>query len=533
MKLREKIIIPVLLILTLSISILGVISYEKSEKIILNQLYKQAENELNTGSAILKSNSENIKLYINNMKIGSNGYAYLVDEKGTIFVHPDSSSIGVNLNDSSWGKTILSKQKGSLTYEYKGAERYTVFEKINKEILVIAIPVNEFVAPLNSLKITIIAVLSIAIVLSVLLLFVIIDRLIIRNVKKLVRSMESVGQGNLNIVVEKSSNDEIGAIAKSFEKMLVNLRKLVFDIQRAMSSIDSTSETITSSMGEVSKSSEEVSRTVQEIALGATDQAERTMSTANHANELSQVIDEISKKIDLTNNSAKDLKIKNNIGAASINELQSSFKENTEAIVSVSEDVNELMDKSKSIDIIVSTIKAIASQTNLLSLNAAIEAARAGELGRGFSVVADEIRKLADQSTAATGEIHKILEDIIVLISKTNSTVANAKNIERSANNSLAQTREAFEKIAQSADIISSEIQSLNEDIKQIDYIKENVVSSIESISAVAQQTAASTEEIGACAEEQTASVEEITASTYELNNMVNLLADGIKIFRV
>jgi methyl-accepting chemotaxis protein len=342
-----------------------------------------------------------------------------------------------------------------------------------------------------------------------------------------------VGQGNLNVNVDYQSKDEIGLLTKSFNQMLENLRSLVTDVKKTIISLESNSDAISNTMGEVSKSSEEVARAVQDIASGATDQAMESSNTAGLARDLANIIDDITEKVNFTNISTEDLKVKNQSGAFAIAELSSKFKENSYTMESVSKDVSELTEKSKSIDVILSTIKSIAGQTNLLALNAAIEAARAGEQGRGFSVVADEIRKLAEQSSRATEEIQKILSDIIDVIGKTNSTVIHAKSMEKRSSRSLDQTTESFENINFSAENISRQIVELSENIKLIDRIKGSVLSSIESISSVAQQTAASSEEIGACAEEQTASVQEITASTYELNNMINQLAESIKLFKL
>lgn len=533
MKLRAKIIIPIVLIATLSISILGIVSYLKAQKIILNQLYLQADNELRIGLSILQSESSDINMYIDKMKIGKQGYGYLVNDKGVITIHPDSASIGVNLNDYDWGKTILSQQEGSLTYEYKGADRYTVFKKVGGSTLVIAIPTNEFIGPLHTLRLLMLIVLIITVLLSIGLIVYLTEKMILKPINKLMNIMELAGQGQLNVNIEIKSNDEIGSLGKNFNKMLGNIKHLVIDINEIIASLQNTSSIITDSMNEVSKSSDEVSKAVQEIASGASDQAAESSNTFNITKDLAEIVEDIIERVRLTNSNTEDLIEKNSSGDAAIIELGEKFKENTDALVSVAEDVTDLIEKSKSIDIILSTIKSISSQTNLLALNAAIEAARAGEQGRGFAVVADEVRKLAEQSSHATEEIQKIVSDIIAVISKTDDTVSTAKNTEEKANLSLGVTKDAFQKIRLSVEDISKQIGALSDDIKEIDMIKERVVHSVESISSVSQQTAASTQEISACTQEQTASVEEITASTHELNNMVNQLSKSIKIFKV
>jgi len=227
------------------------------------------------------------------------------------------------------------------------------------------------------------------------------------------------------------------------------------------------------------------------------------------------------------------MKEKNSNGIKALNELSERFNENTEMSVMVGESVNELSNKSNSIVIILETIKSIAEQTNLLALNAAIEAARAGEAGRGFSVVADEIRKLAEQSSKATGEIQSIINDITQVIDNTSQTMGKAQIIVDNANNSFHETRTVFDTITITADEVVNQIDLLGNDIKYIDEAKEKVLASVENISSVSQQTAASTQQISASSEEQTAAMEEIAASIERVNIMINKLTEEINVFKI
>jgi methyl-accepting chemotaxis protein len=532
-KLKAKIIIPISIIIFMGISIFGIINYFKAKEIILDQLEIQANNELEVISSFMQTTNSNLDGLINKVKIGKAGYGYIVDEKGIAVMHPDKKSVGININEYEWGKNILKEQTGTLNYFYNNEERYTVFKKVNEKIAVVAIPVKEFVEPLNTLRIIIIAAIIISLLLSVLAVFYLVNVQILKPFNKLQNAMNLAGEGDLNTNAALKSKDEIGILGQAFDKMLLNIKNLVANVKEVIVKLDSASELIVSTVNEISASSEEVSKTTQDIAAGATDQAQESSNTLIVTKELADLVGDASERLNQVKNNADKMLERNVISGESILELDERFKENSKAMDTVAYNVSLLADKSGSIGEIINTIRAIASQTNLLALNAAIEAARAGEQGRGFAVVAEEIRKLADQSSVATGEIQNIISDITEVISKVDKTMGQAKEIEKKSNGAFNVTKDAFEGIKVSVLDVMKQLELLGNDIIHIDKLKEKVVNSVDSITSISQQTAAATEEISASAEEQTASIEEMQASLQELNNMVEILSENIKIFKV
>ncbi len=391
---------------------------------------------------------------------------------------------------------------------------------------------NNSIATATNAKLMILTLLVITIILSI-VISIIITKTITKPVKHLTEAMKKAGNGDLIVQIKSKRKDEFGNLSDDFDKMIENIRKLVKNANDIIITLKTSSENITIAANEVGEASNQVATAVQDIALGSTVQQKETEESLQQTEILSQKIDNVSEKSQQSIENTLDMKENSKMGIETISELKESIKSNYEAIKSVANGIENLTEKSKSIGMIVDTINSIADQTNLLALNTAIEAARAGEAGKSFAVVADEVRKLAVESGAAAKEIKTTIDEIKNVIEETEDSMDEERKIVTAVNKSLNKTESSFGDINTSIDNMVTNMGGLNKFIDDIDKVKSNVLKSVESISSVIEESTAGTEEVSASAEQQNASVEEIIGLIQEMDNMIKVLADEVKIFKI
>lgn len=385
---------------------------------------------------------------------------------------------------------------------------------------------------ISNLMLKILAINISVLVLSIILVVVFVNFLK-KNINIISTSLNSVAMGNLDGQCIVKSKDEFGEIAEYINAMILKLREIVEKLQVSSKMVNSSSDNLLGISNEMTSVSENIANSIGEVASGTGMQASEMMSITSLLNSFGKEIDLIAQKIMDVNESSGSI---NNMAGESnegMETLINSIKKVKDAFEDFSTRFDALGINLNKVNEITSLINDISDQTNLLALNAAIEASRAGEAGRGFSVVADEIRKLAEQSKESSQSINGLINNIStenkIIIHSTDlmkSEITNQVKVINSATDS-------FRGILVAVSNVIPKIKSVNESILTINKDKNIIVDKIESSSSVAEEISASSQEIAAASEQLNASSEEVSATAHILNSMTKEMLDISKKFKL
>ncbi|KOP77978.1 hypothetical protein AMS59_15210 [Lysinibacillus sp. FJAT-14745] len=377
------------------------------------------------------------------------------------------------------------------------------------------------------------AILSVLAIIFFIALAVWIARLIVNPVKELQANMLKAGNGDLTVQGTYSSKDEIGQLTQSFNSMINNIRNTVTKVTETANHVAAASDELNANAAETTKATEMIASTMETIAYGSVEQLNNVSSTVNTVNELSTGVHQIAGNAQaVTELSGDSLSLVIN-GIDAANQMNQQMMDITERVNGLSEVVDVLGKRSNDIGQIIDSITAIAEQTNLLALNAAIEAARAGEHGKGFAVVADEVRKLAEQSAVSSNQIEVLISETQ---KDTHKAVESMKLVTAGVNEGIKtteNTRTTFASIQDAIQNVTMQVETVSAAVEQMAAGTEEIVGSMNTIHSITKSTTAGTNSISATTEEQTASMEEISSSAYALANLAEELRNLAAQFRV
>ncbi|PRR83640.1 Methyl-accepting chemotaxis protein McpC [Clostridium vincentii] len=468
-------------------------------------------------------------------KVGNTGYVFIADVSGNILAHPQKELVNTNISsDLSFWDKAKSEDNGFVNYDDNGSEMFGAYQtnELTGWKLVATLDESELTKDTKSiLQTTFLIILVIGLIsigMSLLL-----SKGISDNIKKLKDVFAKASNGDLTVSITASTKDEFKDLATSFNSMIKNISGLMNSVTKSSTTVLETSTSLASMSEEVTASISEVSRAIDEVSMGATTQAQNAQNGASQMDDLSNRLDRISvnsNEMDKISSTTKALGSKGLYMIDTLIEKSNKTKIATTEVNSIVQDMNESTNQINSIS---ETISNITEQTNLLSLNASIEAARAGEAGRGFSVVAEEIRKLAEQSKTSTEEIKVIIANI----QKKSDTAVNAINSTEMVVNeqelAVVQTQDIFSEILKSIEIMITKVNEVKISIADINVKKQSTVSEIENISSILEQTAAASQEVTASTEEITATMQEFTRHSSELETLAKQLGAEINKFKI
>ncbi|EKQ55914.1 MULTISPECIES: methyl-accepting chemotaxis protein [unclassified Clostridium] len=470
------------------------------------------------------------------VKIGETGYAFITDTQGQILAHPDKKMVDERSNVSNVEivKKALAGESGAQTYEYNGAKVFGSYTKVSTTGWAVVVRQNQDEAFSTITQTQIKMVITSVIILAITIIIgFILSKSMIKPLLILKEAAKQLAHGNLTYDFKINSGDEVGDLSKSFIEMRESLKNLVNQISFASDNVTISSKDVLTSSKQAKIIADQISEATTQLALGSDEQSKSVENTFGSINRIVKSIEEIAinSNNSFESSSKAEQLVKTGVGIVQAQDIK--MEESTHAVEKVSKVIFTLNDKTTQIGQIIEVIEGISEQTNLLALNAAIEAARAGEQGKGFAVVADEVRKLAEESQTSIGKIQSIIKDIQ---NTTNTAVDSAKNATDAIseqNEAVQNTSKVFKDILEIVHEIASGIQEISSFTGGVKSAGENIQQDMERILAVSEETAASTEEVTASTEEQTAYSESIVAEVEKLITMADELKDCIKRFKL
>ncbi len=500
--------------------------------------------------------SNNLRNALLSQTVGETGYAYTINSKGILQIHPASE--GADISNYDFIKEMITKgpklgedDVGWIVYPWKNPgdpherEKITAYMYLEEWDWVIAVGsyLEEFTAPVASVRNNILIIGVICLLIGLALAWGL-SRKITGPIQQIVTAAKRISGGDVNTTVNIKSRDEIGELATTFNEMTAYLKEaagaaesiarndltvritprsesdtfgqafktMIDNLSHVVMSLSDNARDLASAAAEVASSSEQMSR-------GASQQSSQVEQVSTAMHEMSSTITESSQNAGQATDASQNASQYAGEGGQIVEQTIQGMQRIAEVVRESSESIGELSKSAEKIGEIIVVIDDIADQTNLLALNAAIEAARAGEQGRGFAVVADEVRKLAERTARATGEITSM---ITAVQEKTNSSVSSMQR--------GIDEVDGGRKLADSAGASLNQIVTVSEQL--LDMMRQ-IASATEEQSVTAEQIGKSITEIANVTQESAAGAQQAAQAAEGLNRQAESLKEIVSQFRL
>jgi len=451
------------------------------------------------------------------------------DEKENLKPIADNPALQAHIND------MASKKAGYFIAKTGKGDMVVAYETLPSSgwIAVVSVSAGFVFAELVKLRI-IYGILTLLGATAVVVMLLYFSDGIVRQIKVLVAHINEISQGNLRIEpLEITSEDEFGQMAEQFNIMVKNVRDLIAHMMQGAEQVASSSEELTAGSQQAAEAATNIAQTIGDVVEGMGKQLKNVTDMKRNIDDSFVDINDMSDKASAITKNTEQMATAADQGAKLMLNAMDRMGSIEQSVSNSAQVVKKLGKNSEQIEEIVESISAIAHQTNLLALNASIEAARAGEAGRGFSVVAGEVKKLAEQSQQA---VEQIKDRISIIQNDTKDAVAAMEvgtgEVARGTQ-AIHEVGEQFKDITSRVASVKNEMEQINGAMQTVSKGMQSLVCVVDDIESISRTTSESTQTISAAAEEQSAVSQEIATASHSLADLAAKLQTATSEFRV